>query len=338
MAGQWAPARRGRRRLSDRRGSRWRATQPEDAAQVVSAIYLPVQVRPEDVDCSLEMDLVVAQLGTVTAGRVSYGCPVRVVADETVNFHVNIPLRGHATSQSDDGPEVTAGPGRAVVFPPEAPATTLLSQECEQLYLMVPKETLERHLERLIGRTLDAPLSFDFDMDLREGAGRAWRGALQLVSHELVRPSGLVEHSGLARHLESLVVDGLLLAQPHNYRESLARAVPSRSFTPVDRAVELLEELPAEPWTTVSLASEVHLSVRALQEGFARKVGVAPMTYLRTVRLQRVHERLVASRREEATVREVALAYGFLHPGRFAASYRAAFGEPPSETLGRDPD
>jgi AraC-like DNA-binding protein len=321
---------------SRQRGSRWRATHADQAAEVVSQVYLPVEVRPEE-DDPVDMELSVAQLGDVTAGRVSYGRGVRISSGDTVNFHVNIPLSGLATSRIDNGPVVTAGLGDAVVFPPDAPAEVAMSDQCEQLCLMVPRPALERHLERLIGRTLDKPLEFRFDMDLREGPGHAWLSALRLISHELVRPTGLMNNKPLAKHLEGLVIDGLLLAQPHNYQDLLSRAVSALPVTPVGRAVELLEELPGEPWTTVRLASEVHLSVRALQEGFARELDTAPMAYLRSVRLRRVHERLLEARREETTVREVATTFGFLHPGRFAAAYRSAYGEPPSATLERDP-
>jgi transcriptional regulator GlxA family with amidase domain len=88
----------------------------------------------------------------------------------------------------------------------------------------------------------------------------------------------------------------------------------------------------------VRLASEVHLSVRALQEGFKRDLEMPPMAYLRQVRLRRVREELEASRSGDTTVRSVALRFGILHPSRFAATYQRAFGETPSATLSRPSD
>ena len=41
------------------------------------------------------------------------------------------------------------------------------------------------------------------------------------------------------------------------------------------------------------------------------------------------------SMRDTTTVRAVATSFGFMHMGRFAAAYRDAFGESPSETLNR---
>jgi len=62
---------------------------------------------------------------------------------------------------------------------------------------------------------------------------------------------------------------------------------------------------------------------------------MAPMAYLRMLRLRRAHVALREANPAETTVQSVALSLGLLHQGRFAASYRAMFGEAPSETLRR---
>jgi transcriptional regulator GlxA family with amidase domain len=81
------------------------------------------------------------------------------------------------------------------------------------------------------------------------------------------------------------------------------------------------------------LATEVHVSPRALQAGFRRDLATTPMTYLRRVRLLRARQALDAADRDSTTVRAVAVSLGILHLGRFAAAYRDAFGESPSNTL-----
>lgn len=77
-------------------------------------------------------------------------------------------------------------------------------------------------------------------------------------------------------------------------------------------------------------------------------VGVGPRTLVRAVRTVRgttpsrhLHALALAEARRAlldgttASVREAALRCGFRELGRFAADYRAAFGENPSETLRR---
>jgi transcriptional regulator GlxA family with amidase domain len=62
---------------------------------------------------------------------------------------------------------------------------------------------------------------------------------------------------------------------------------------------------------------------------------MAPMAYLRMVRLRRAFAALKESDPADTTVQAVAMSSGLLHQGRFAAGYQAAFGELPSETLHR---
>jgi transcriptional regulator GlxA family with amidase domain len=63
--------------------------------------------------------------------------------------------------------------------------------------------------------------------------------------------------------------------------------------------------------------------------------GTTPSRYLRTLRLNLVRQALLAPDRGRKTVTEVATRFGFRELGRFAADYRATFGERPSETLRR---
>jgi transcriptional regulator GlxA family with amidase domain len=58
---------------------------------------------------------------------------------------------------------------------------------------------------------------------------------------------------------------------------------------------------------------------------------MSPSAYLRGVRLDRVHYELMRGSRWSVT--EVAVDWGFYHPGRFAQQYRERFGSLPSETL-----
>jgi len=74
-----------------------------------------------------------------------------------------------------------------------------------------------------------------------------------------------------------------------------------------------------------------------MREAFAGVLGVSPSRYLRLRRLVLVRAALRSPGRSWPTVREAALAHGFWHLGRFSRSYRDAFGEPPSRTLGGVP-
>ncbi|MGT2438170.1 helix-turn-helix domain-containing protein [Bradyrhizobium betae] len=85
---------------------------------------------------------------------------------------------------------------------------------------------------------------------------------------------------------------------------------------------------------TTELAEQVGVSVRTLQSATLAICGMSPHRYSRVLRLWSVRRqlRLGPGRR---SVKSCAIAHGFWHLSEFAASYRAAFGELPSETLNR---
>jgi AraC family transcriptional regulator, ethanolamine operon transcriptional activator len=85
---------------------------------------------------------------------------------------------------------------------------------------------------------------------------------------------------------------------------------------------------------TTELAEQVGVSVRTLQSATQAICGMSPHRYSRVLRLWSVRRqlRIGPGRR---SVKACAIAHGFWHLSEFAASYRAAFGELPSETLHR---
>ena len=88
--------------------------------------------------------------------------------------------------------------------------------------LMVPRASLEAALEELLGQSVVRPLRFEFAMDLRGPVGRSWIDTLQLVARELDDGPGLLTHPRAGRHVQALLLDGLLLGQPHSYSEEIA--------------------------------------------------------------------------------------------------------------------
>lgn len=311
-----------------------RATDPAEAEALLADVYLlhRLQLVPGE---TVDMKLTSVRFGTLTVGRLGYGRGVRMTTGEARQFHFNLPLAGHAVSTSGPRNSLVTGPGQGTAFPPGSPAQIEWSNDCVQMCLMVPRATLESELDQLLAGSATRPLVFGSAMDLDAPVGRSLGDCLHLVDRELDRPEGLAAHPLAGRYMERMLLDALLLSQPHNYHDQLnapARSAPSR---PIARAVRILQDRAGEPWSTSTLALEVHLSVRAVQEGFQRHVGKPPMAYLREVRLRRVHEELGRADPGSTTVTAVAMRWGFVHMSRFATAYRAAFGESPSQTLHR---
>ncbi|WP_341313713.1 helix-turn-helix domain-containing protein [Paraburkholderia sp. IMGN_8] len=81
------------------------------------------------------------------------------------------------------------------------------------------------------------------------------------------------------------------------------------------------------------LCERLHVSRRTLQYCFQDVLGMAPATYLRTIRLNGARRDLCSAWRESRSVQDVAATWGFWHLSQFATDYRKLFGMRPSDTL-----
>lgn len=100
------------------------------------------------------------------------------------------------------------------------------------------------------------------------------------------------------------------------------------------RAIAFMEENAQADIGVADVAEAAHVTVRAIQLAFRRHLDTTPTNYLRRVRLAHAHRDLrTADPADGLTVTAVAARWGFGHPGRFAAAYRAAYGESPRTTL-----
>ena len=87
------------------------------------------------------------------------------------------------------------------------------------------------------------------------------------------------------------------------------------------------------PMRVSTLCQIVGRSERGLREAFYRVHGVSPKQWMLAERLQSVRSTLTNRECGQISVTGAATRFGFYELGRFAASYKEAFGEPPSETL-----
>lgn len=81
------------------------------------------------------------------------------------------------------------------------------------------------------------------------------------------------------------------------------------------------------------LCAATGVSERTLRTCCAAFLGMSPGSYVRLRRLNHVRATLTRADPATASIAEIAGRHGFSEPGRFAAAYRAAFGEAPSLTL-----
>jgi AraC family ethanolamine operon transcriptional activator len=100
----------------------------------------------------------------------------------------------------------------------------------------------------------------------------------------------------------------------------------------VKEAEDYVDAAGSRPVHISELCSALKAPRRTLHRAFADTLGMGPIAYLRSRRLSAIRSVLRRTDPETISIGDLAFEYGFLETGRFAAYYRAHFGETPSET------
>lgn len=158
------------------------------------------------------------------------------------------------------------------------------------------------------------------------------RDALAHARAILALAATLPAREGAARSLHAAMLDVAadLFSAPSEMQRERGNATLRRRL--VQQVRERVEALPDRAPSVPELCAALHVSRRTLQYAFEDEVGVSPLAYLRSVRLNGVRRLL---RNGGATVQQAAAHWGYWNLSQFAADYRRQFGENASHTRSR---
>lgn len=151
------------------------------------------------------------------------------------------------------------------------------------------------------------------------------RIALRLLKMENAAPG-----TSEARTIAELLVCAWIQAHMPKVRRRPEARIRSLAMR---RVLERFEDADWIDLTPGELCSHARVSERTLQYAFRERFGTTPAKYLKARRLAAVRSVLKKPKGWAEGVGAVAERYNFWHVGQFAADYRRAFGELPSETL-----
>jgi AraC family transcriptional regulator, alkane utilization regulator len=163
-------------------------------------------------------------------------------------------------------------------------------------------------------------------LNLEEGGAAEWiRSTFQYAAEEVAagRPGS---ETVLAKLSELLFVEAV-----RRYAETLPEGqtgwLAGLRDTHVARALALLHRDIARPWTVDELCREVGLSRSALADRFIRLIGVPPMHYVASWRMQVATQKL---RNTSASLAQVAEMVGYESEAAFSRAFKKAVGTAPA--------
>jgi len=141
-------------------------------------------------------------------------------------------------------------------------------------------------------------------------------------------------HPGVTRALEHELVYAMVTCLADDTRADVGARWRHHSAI-IKRLEELLEANHNRPIYLAEICAATAASERTLRVCCEEHFGMGPIRYLWLRRMHLVRRALLQADPMETTVTQVATEHGFWELGRFATSYRALFGEPPSASLRR---
>lgn len=228
------------------------------------------------------------------------------------------------------------------------PGTLLIARADRKIHLLTRADTVisgmqisATSLRQLVGQTLEpATVGGQLKTPARVCASQRFaalvRSLEDLLDTDLrqsVTAPGYVEsdrRTGCVRQL----AEAIQYSVPHQRSPNSADLRRSQLFRSTYRLLNRCLEVPI---TAEELCSRTNQSASILRRAFVSNVGVAPLAWMRLMRMHAVRQVLI-QRRESGelnrTVVEVAHQFGFRRLGAFANDYTSLFGERPSWTLG----
>lgn len=301
-------------------------TDPDEMAELYSSIF-ESKLRLSAVRTGAEFRHSRYDAGSFWLKRLTAPSTMHVRAQPLDPVFVVAPSSGLYRLSRASGAEEVFGPGDLCLVPPGV-ALRLSTHD-------IDFQTV----------ALDPSLFADPAMGNRPPESTDWRpvsaGAAQMFLSTLDYVRSVVfAHPEIASAPLALAGAGRLLAAitTETFGRAAGDRAPLREHeahpAALRRAVAFIEANPHTDIGIAEIAAAARVTPRAVQLAFARHLSTSPLTYLRRVRLDRVHQDLLAADPTCGdTVAAVAARWGFAHLGRFAAAYRAAYGHPPNQTL-----
>lgn len=213
--------------------------------------------------------------------------------------------------------------GTVLVYGGGSEVHALSGPDFEVVTLTVSEDRVERLCEQFGLALPPAPL--------RPEAFRPPLAVLDMLRRHIFRLTDSA--NGDAPLLAQKLVEQLVIHWLNGRREPVLRPSLRRR----DVAMRLcLERLEQADWVSLSpalLCETAGVGERTLQYAFRERFGLTPAAFLKARRLASARRQLLHTETGAQSVGDVAASLGFWHLSHFAADYRRAFGELPSETL-----
>jgi len=262
-----------------------------------------------------------------------YHAPVTIDAGECEDFYlIQYNISGDGVCRSGDR-QTSIHSNSMTVLSPKMHSQMKYSDHVIQLCIRLNRSTVESYLENLILTPIKEPLVFELEVTAKPALAALING-LQYIVQQYRINFGHGSYPEWDNAFAKMIIDLLLRLHLHNYSGKLLGRGGNCRPAYIRRLQEYIYENSQLPITLEDLSRLAGVTSRTLHNAFRRYYNSTPMEYVRSVKVQKVHEELMNAD-ADIKITELLTRYSIYNFGRFARLYRTRYGYLPSETIKR---
>lgn len=285
---------------------------------------------------SWSLDVASSKVGTVLNGFSSDKFSFDAMAAESTFqcLTLCLPLSGGMAVRSGTRTHSADQRGLLLYSSLEINSVSLLGKNNRIGNVILPLESIEAKMNASGHDAAIPKTEFVSSLDKGSQGYELIRGLSQVLV-DGAKQGGPLLHStlaftGLIEGLTDVLATELCRQSSSRFTESEIAAAPPY----VKRAVDYMHANAHKPISITMIAASLNISTRSLELGFKSFLQQSPLAYLQRIRLEAARTELLNPEAREP-IKCVCLKWGFYNFGRFAALYKKAYGELPSDTVTR---
>lgn len=295
-----------------------------DATAYLSQRYCGHQLETVPGQHGLNFHHSAVDLGRSAFNLLQYGSEVSVASTFEDFYMLEMPLEGGVDIEFGNERFQTRS-GIALLLSPGPRFVSHWRIGTRQLMLQIHKELVHARMAELARRTSTSLPVFNPIVDLRSNFGRHVQCSLGRLANAVAQFDGLavVEFETLVPSMIDEMLRNVAFRQGSSIVLERLHATPRQ----VKLAIDLFQARHGERLCMPEVAREIGISERSLFDGFQRHYQRSPLAVLTDIRMEHARHLI----RTGLTAAEAARRVGINHYGRFASTYKRAFGVLPSQ-------
>jgi AraC-like DNA-binding protein len=271
------------------------------------------------------------EIGGVSLHYCRYDSPVEIRFSSMNGVRQFQCLSGRGQVASS-GRQVGIDPTATAIAPAGSSFDVTYGEGYQHIVSQFDEAALRRRAEAITGYSVPESLEFPFLQALPVGPRLRSREIVQSLGRILSATSGGVDIA--IQEMGQALSSAFLIENMSGFSERVAKEPKPSGGASVKVLEDYIQANWNRPLTVEEIAAACGVSVRSVFARFKQQLGIAPLIYVRELRLAHAR-RMLLDDEEAMSVISIAMACGFASFGHFARRYREKFGELPSTTRAR---